>query len=255
MNCRDFREIADTYLCDELLVETNHEVFRHLEHCADCRKEMGVRREIRTKLRSAIVNAEESTISPIFANKLSINLRDQEKRKSWFDVRFFAPLFASLLIAASIGFVWFTNGNSNSESLRSQRQLALQALNRHEDCTKQHLNEWQETKERVSAEKASFVKSLATDETKILDEHDCEFEGKLFTHYVLQRGEKVISVLKTESASQIASNIKDAGSIICEKQNGLQVASFQNSKDSIFVVSEMSEAENLNIARKLSDSI
>ena len=31
MTCRDLREVADSFLCEELLTETNHEVLRHLE--------------------------------------------------------------------------------------------------------------------------------------------------------------------------------------------------------------------------------
>ncbi|NJM54427.1 MAG: hypothetical protein HC846_14250 [Blastocatellia bacterium] len=54
MNCRDFREIADSYLSDELAVETNHEVFQHLENCAKCRQELSSRREVREKLRFSL---------------------------------------------------------------------------------------------------------------------------------------------------------------------------------------------------------
>ena len=32
MQCREFRDIADSYLGNELIVETNHEVISHLEH-------------------------------------------------------------------------------------------------------------------------------------------------------------------------------------------------------------------------------
>ena len=54
MQCREFREIADTYLHDELLVETNIQVHSHMEHCADCRKEFGRRRELLTAIRTML---------------------------------------------------------------------------------------------------------------------------------------------------------------------------------------------------------
>ena len=44
MQCCDLREVADSYLSDELLVETNHEVIVHLEACADCHRELSARR-------------------------------------------------------------------------------------------------------------------------------------------------------------------------------------------------------------------
>ena len=62
MQCRDFREVADSYLSDELLVETNHDVIAHLETCADCRRELAARRELRTILRTSFAKAEELQI-------------------------------------------------------------------------------------------------------------------------------------------------------------------------------------------------
>ena len=39
MHCRDVRELADSFLTGQLLVETNHEVVKHLETCPECRAE------------------------------------------------------------------------------------------------------------------------------------------------------------------------------------------------------------------------
>ena len=58
MECRDVREMADSFLSEQLLVETNHELLRHLETCPVCRSEMADRRALRERLRSAFVQAE-----------------------------------------------------------------------------------------------------------------------------------------------------------------------------------------------------
>ena len=76
MNCKDFREIADSYLSDELLVETNHDVLRHLENCADCRCELAARRDLRERLREAVHSAPQSRINANFAVKLKNDLRE-----------------------------------------------------------------------------------------------------------------------------------------------------------------------------------
>ncbi len=70
MQCREFREIADTYLHDELLVETNMQVHKHMENCPDCRKEFGRRRELKQKLRLAMNSPKELVIKPHFENRL-----------------------------------------------------------------------------------------------------------------------------------------------------------------------------------------
>jgi hypothetical protein len=75
MQCRDFREIADSYLSDELLIETNHEVISHLEDCAECRREMSARREVRGTLRAAFANAPERQIRAEFGEQLKSQLK------------------------------------------------------------------------------------------------------------------------------------------------------------------------------------
>src|SRR6266853_4806047 len=75
MQCRDFREIADSYLSDELMIETNHEVISHLEGCAECRREMSARRELRGKLRAAFVNAPERQMRAEFGEQLKAQLK------------------------------------------------------------------------------------------------------------------------------------------------------------------------------------
>jgi hypothetical protein len=40
MECREFCEIADSYLSDELTVESNHDAISHFEKCANCRDEL-----------------------------------------------------------------------------------------------------------------------------------------------------------------------------------------------------------------------
>ena len=40
MQCREVRELADSFLSEQLLVETNHEIVRHLETCPDCRADI-----------------------------------------------------------------------------------------------------------------------------------------------------------------------------------------------------------------------
>ncbi len=75
MNCQDFRELIDSYLCDELLTETNHGVLRHLERCSDCRSVTEDRRVFRARLRSTVVNCEDFKICDKFNSNLHVSLR------------------------------------------------------------------------------------------------------------------------------------------------------------------------------------
>lgn len=251
MNCRDFREIADSYLSDELAVETNHEVFQHLENCANCRQELSLRRELREKLKFSLKTSAEFQMNPAFNNRLKANLKDEAFRKtSWFNWKILTPVFASFLLIFGLTFIFF---QPNQTSFAAE--LAQKAIKQHEDCGLKHLKEWEEQAGKIPFEKTVFVNSLKDAETEILEVHDCKFEGKIFTHYVLRHNGKIISVLKTASENADQTNLKTESSIVCEREKGLQVSRFTVDSEMVFVISDMSETENLQLARKLSDSV
>ncbi|MDQ3178950.1 MAG: zf-HC2 domain-containing protein [Acidobacteriota bacterium] len=112
MNCQQFRQIMDSYIGDELLVETNHDVLRHLENCPACREELSTRRYLRTKLRSAIRNSADARINPVFARRLEANLRQTALRPTvWEKLRagtyVNSPIFAAAIAACLLFVVLF----------------------------------------------------------------------------------------------------------------------------------------------------
>jgi hypothetical protein len=255
MNCKDFREIADSYLSDELAVETNHEVFQHLENCADCRQELSMRREVREKLRLSLKNSTDFQMNPAFAVKLKANLKEQAfHQTSWFSWKILTPVLVTLLLITGLSFALFYRPNLGPNS-NLFADFSEKALNRHEECGLKHFTQWLENINKVKAEKVTFVKSLQDDETHILSGHECPVGGKRFTHYLLERHGKLISVLKTASENVNPANPNEEDSILCKKEHGLQVSSFKIGDELIFVISDMSESENLGIARQLSDSV
>ena len=76
MRCHQLREIAGSYLGHDLSVETRHAVNSHLAHCTKCYRELSARRELRTRLREALINAPENRMRPEFAGILRARLRD-----------------------------------------------------------------------------------------------------------------------------------------------------------------------------------
>ncbi len=124
MNCKDFREIADSYLSDELLVETNHEVLRHLENCAECRREIATRRDLRERLRFAVKNSPQSQLNTAFATRLKTDLREKysAKQRRWSFMSFigtnpaFAGILTILVLSSIIGLAWQFGRTANSES-------------------------------------------------------------------------------------------------------------------------------------------
>jgi len=270
MQCREFNEISEAYLSDELLVETNIQVFRHLENCPKCREQFAAKRELRNKVCAAVKRTPEFQINPAFATRLSANLKQTALRESgWrkFLVapKLLIPAMASLLIFAALGFVLFSSVNKTTEITQTSKSLnqglieiSQKAAGSHEDCALKKKQMWEKMAGRDYAEKAIYTEKVAkplqakfSENIEMLHAHD---EGKEFTHVILRHGTQIVSVFfrKSEATPEVY-NTADA-SIICEKEKGFQVASFKYKDQAIFVVSEMTEAENLNVARTLSDS-
>ena len=132
MQCRDVRELADSFLSEQLLVETNHELLRHLETCPDCRVDIAGRRAIRDRLRAAFARAEDLRPRPEFTAELLATLRpaqpatDISRRsvlQSWW------ALAAGLAVAAGGGL--FVRHSSSRSRLG---MLARDAAGDHQNC-------------------------------------------------------------------------------------------------------------------------
>ena len=76
MECRDVREMADSFLSEELLTETNHEILRHLETCPVCRADLAGRRALREAVQRAFHNARDLDPDPAFTARLRTALHE-----------------------------------------------------------------------------------------------------------------------------------------------------------------------------------
>src|SRR5262249_32487677 len=52
--CRNAQAKLDSYIDDELLVETNLELTQHFDRCPECAVEVATRRELRSRIRAAV---------------------------------------------------------------------------------------------------------------------------------------------------------------------------------------------------------
>lgn len=272
MKCLDFREIVDSYLSDELLTETNHEVLRHLEACPDCRSEIQDRRVLRDKLKSAVKNSEIFQMRDEFYQQLRADLRQSSKtaarprlfsqinKSSWMAIA------ACLIVAFGLSFWFLQNRGVNSSPTDSAgfsnaaKQISLKslALGDHQNCAvKFNLAEDPIDIDLASAEYADLRQIVlnplqnAAEEYKFDESHTCKFEGRDFTHIVfLHRGKKV-SILLTDL--QNTGNLKN-DEMIKTSADGYQIARFDVKNRAVFVVSDLSEQENSSTAELLESS-
>ena len=84
MDCRAFKDLLDSFLSDELMVETNHAILWHAERCATCRAEMEARQRLRVILRRI---RDNSKLSAEFHERLRERLRAEAVAEKTSDAR------------------------------------------------------------------------------------------------------------------------------------------------------------------------
>ena len=85
MTCRECLGVADAFLADELLTETNQEILQHVATCPACREDIEDRHQFRLFLRTAFEQAPQ--LQP--CSDLRVRLREtmraaaRRPRRDW----------------------------------------------------------------------------------------------------------------------------------------------------------------------------
>lgn len=277
MQCKDFREIADSYLSDELLVETNHEVFQHLENCKNCRNVLGGRREVRVKLRSAIVSAPESQIDRVFAANLRQSLEKEAFRQNGFSDFFrafnapkaFALTAVALIVAVLIGVNFWTNSADQNEIANNNiyktawANLSDEAISDHAHCGLDKYDYWKQNDVTETAEEKAFeekvlnqIRSETAQTAKLVSIHDCEVEGKSFHHAIVNVGNHIVSITQpTFKTVPDTSKVTGVSDVFTLRRKDFELAGFTENGKAYYVISDLPEAENKRIAEIFSGSL
>ncbi|HEX4951414.1 MAG TPA: zf-HC2 domain-containing protein [Blastocatellia bacterium] len=282
MDCRNFKEVLDSYLSDELAVETNHAVLRHAEHCADCRDEMAARRRLRGVLRKAV---QATKATPEFHNRLRERLRNEAvaevraaERTShasffsqwfgWFSLPQFAVAACLVLIVG--GVFWLSNFN-RVQAAEISPALWQQAAGDHDHCAAFWRNLTQGENDPVH--KAETFDASLQDLGKHSPHkalglhfhyaHVCHQDGRAFVHLIYSRDGNLISLLVTDRNTQAMKT----GVVPSDDglQAGLQhelsllgkysISAYQTSKHVVLLVSSLDEQTQQNLTEKLAQPI
>lgn len=273
MQCREFREISEAYINDELLVETCIQIAGHLENCQRCREDLAAKRELRQQVRAAVRNSNEFQMDPIFARRLHANLRETafgvNSRRGFFSTnRLLIPAMASILLAITLGFLLLDRPNKTADHAAAPdritndlTEISLKAVGDHKDCALEKLQQWEKMSKLDYAEKAVYTEKVAkplqanlSENIEMLHAHKCIFEGKEFTHVILRRNGHIVSVFFDQDNAAPSSGVLPNSNITSETEGGMQVASFNETTGTVFVVSDLTEIENLAMARTLYNS-
>jgi hypothetical protein len=248
MNCRDVRDLADAFLSGQLLVETTHDLVRHLEQCPDCRVEIATRRALRDTLRAALERAEDLRPRAEFTAELVAVLRPPRAAPSRRSIlRSWWTVAAGLALGAGGGFL------ARSPHGRSRvADLAREAAGDHQNCAVTfNLAERPIRLDEAGRRYGALYTALATFEfptldgfLTILDRHACVYQGRRFGHVVFRHQGVLASLLVTSGAPPTAPELEP-------DDGGPGVAALPAGRFLGFVVAALDREEVLRLAQAL----
>ena len=261
MECREVRELSDSFLAGELQTETNHAILHHLEGCPACRAEIDGRRLLRGALRGAFERAPRLQPRPEFIAALA-GIRNAETASR----RWRAPRW--LAIAATVAFITL-GGYRLFEARLSADPLQRAAAGDHRYCALGMTTDGRKATEIMSLSEAvhryeagfHVLEAVPPVEiptpagpARVMNRHSCVFDGWRFVHIVLQYRGTPVSLVVTRTAS--SGNANAAHALKATRTNDLTVMSLGSpSGYSVFVVGGLSAADLTPLAHALSEDV
>jgi putative zinc finger protein len=198
--CDAIRELLDSYLGNELLVETNHAVLQHLTGCSECSRELAARRRIREFLREALPTAPDAI------SVESRVLQQLPRRVSWFTVRKLAAVAALLAVVSA---AWFITRSLRSPVQSSPPPPAAALLSAvYRNTLDNHVECGLALPESVTFNAARVARRLDPAYLALVDiveresgpyhvaeAHDCSLHDTKFKHLILRGAGHTISVM------------------------------------------------------------
>uniref|UniRef100_Q022I2 Putative transmembrane anti-sigma factor n=1 Tax=Solibacter usitatus (strain Ellin6076) TaxID=234267 RepID=Q022I2_SOLUE len=267
--CEKTRRYMDAYLSNELLVETTHDVLRHLESCPACTAEL----EIRTRLRSRLKAAVQAHTAPPHLPALVRKKLHNNQPARW---PFYAVAAAAMVIVTT---VWLRPGVTLAPDIADRAgqatyiqkvsaplaQVFKPGLGDHVHCAffrryPPNPPDLHEMETKLGEEYKALLPLMGPavpEGYRLVMAHQCTYAGRHFIHLTMRKGSDVISLIITrknpDETFRTLSPAADAAGIPLYQASAAnyQVAGFESGNYLIYVVSDLKGAANLEIATAL----
>jgi anti-sigma factor RsiW len=267
MECRDVREMADSFLAEELLTETNHEILRHLDTCPVCRADLAGRRALREGVQRAFHRAPDLGPSPEFIAQLRTRLQNtvhQAPARRGARFQGWWALAATVLLAVALGFAY-----RGRDWITATGALARVAVGDHRYCALQ----FRLAEKPISLEEAAqrygaayrVLENLPPDDVMtavgpahVLERHACVYEGRRFAHIVFTyRGERVSLLVTAVDRGVTLALPGEALPHITSRSriDGMSVVSFRASRQMVFFAGDIVQKDLLKLAEAVADPL
>ena len=278
--CERIRKYLDAYVSNELTVEANHEVLRHIEGCRACAAEVEGRVHLRSRLKAA-VNAQG--VPP----ELQVRVREQirsSRQGTWAPLGWlgagwprWAGATAAVLVIA--GGLWVgvspeklpeLSDRPGQKAYLSRVSANLAAilkvgLGDHIHCAifrkypkdPQPVEKMETDLGPAYAGLLPVVRAAVPQGYKVIMAHQCSYDGRKFVHLTLEKDGSLLSLVVArkqagESLDGLSPAAAASGVRIYQSAAGrYQVAGFEAGNFFAYVVSELKNKDNLEIAENV----
>jgi hypothetical protein len=270
--CKRIRSYLDSYLSNELLVETTQEVVTHLETCQTCSRCLEDRLRLKTHLKRAVM---QEYAPPALRERIRSDLR----RGRGFSFRTFSLAVAAVAVVAFFTFSTFFTGSPSKKPLSLHAEVAPGdvdgkvlkiGFDDHVFCTIDHkLANKQFTAEQMSEklgpEYAGLIALVQENTPKahiVTVGHRCHYQGREFIHLIIRNQDDVVSLVITRKNGETfpvgggSAALEASGMGIHEASwSEIQVAGFETRDYVAFVVSNKTRDDNEQLAISLGPAI
>ena len=262
-DCSRVRPLLDSYLTNELQVETLHAVNQHLQSCAGCRVALQSRERTRAALQATVRGL-------LPGDELTALVRDSVRAEAarrvgvrwlWMAV----AVAAALTLVLALGWKEF-----RAEQAQILARLGL-GKGDHIFCARggffpDDLPTPAVMREQVGAEYAPLVDQVIARAKGyvIRDGHLCHWQEREFVHFILERENKLISlvIVRKHSPDEVfprqalLSTMRMEGHpVYTNADNGMAIAGLDTGRHLAFTVSERGPAEGLTLLAALTPSL
>lgn len=262
MTCAECRARLDAFLDGEVTADARRDVDEHLARCEACRTELEARRALRQTLRGAFLRSAALRPNEGFLAKARATAiaGEREVPRQWSSVTDWLGVAAALLLVA--GLAWMVNRLPRAPAVPAgMAAISAHAAGDHRNCalhfalseTPISLDEAARRYEPVYAglrEAVARSTPVEAGHVQLVEAHACVFRGRRFAHLVFRRGDHVISVLVTPTRGD-GMAAADTHLSACPASGDLSIACSTAAGYAVFLVSDLPERDNLDLARSL----
>jgi anti-sigma factor (TIGR02949 family) len=267
-DCSAAGELLDSYIDRELPDETRRSVEAHLETCAACQGALSIRKQIRARLKTAVANQE---VPSDLQARIHLSLTRESNRNAAPNLRrpqtWWMAAAAMLIVALGSWAVFrvLTHRAESRQALAAQNGEILNiGLEDHVHCAlglgfaDRVFSEEQMAKQLGPdyAGLVDIVKGQVPGDLKVIVGHRCGVNGRKFVHLILRNQDTIVSVVITKRGGESFAQLHEIpapGGLNLHKArlDNLEVAGFETPNYLVFVVSNMPDKDNAQIAASI----